>query len=844
MARLVHRTLMYHPRFYLIMIEKVDIYALRKSIFTPKRRVASPMECVHAFSRAIDEILRKLFRDTAVAEGYSDMLCLVATGGYGRGEMCPFSDVDLMALYAEGTPLPVIKSFERHAWDLGLNLGYAARTPSECADLLGDDIVTDAALLESTFITGNVDMFTRYIDRTVRPFFRRRRRRFLEAMRESLVDGVFSSADTLYRIEPDVKNGICCLRDCHRIGWAERVAQEVTGGGSRPMYQFISREDHERLNECYAFLMKVRTELHMQSNRRLDILEVGLQHEVAGAFGYKDGAPAGLMSDFFRAVTHIKQCILSFTEKVYLRQPLIKRVRSALASFSTAYGLKIIDGILQPRSFTHIDTSSATWVLGVFSTAITCHAEVGTSLRNLLRQAAQHFTPEMMRNSECEAVFREILAARRHGGRVLQLMHETGILDLLLPEFTPLTCRVEFDTYHEYTVDQHTMLALRSFDGLSNETETTILRAYLRIVNRRVFRLALLLHDSGKALEGDHCRSGAIIARNAAVRLGFETEEQDMVEFLVYHHLDMSDLSLRRETEDTAVRLFAETVGTIELLDMLYVLTVLDIRHVGSKTWTGWKAVQMAEIFTLAEAFVSGKEPPPRRKQIMPDYQIKTLPEDLRTHEQWLEMLGNDAFQMHTETFTGFHRVTIIARDRIALLSDIAACFIAAGLQIIHAQVFSDDEGRVIDIFDVEPEHTTSMKFEERRERFMETWKKLKNKKTTSSQIVHDKMKRSRIKAVRQLTYQPKVTINNSDSERYTIIEVRAPDRFGLLHTLVSTLSRYGVNIHTARIATAVDSAVDVFYVSDAEGKKIDTTLRVEIIRQVVDEAVGSSVKD
>jgi len=826
--------------------DKPDIQSLRQTIFTQKRRTASPLECVHAYARAVDEILRTLFTRVVSEPEYRDELCMIAIGGYGRGEMCPYSDVDLMLLYSDRVPLTIVKALERQVWDLGFLMGFAARTPAECAGILGDDIVTDSALLESTFITGSMDMFTRYIDCTIRPYFRKKRRSFIEEMRTALVKGVLSPADTIYRIEPDVKSGLCCLRDCQRIAWAERVAQEVTGGASRPRYLYISHDDQERLIESYTFLLKVRTELHMVSKRRLDILEVGLQPLIARSFGYPDGAPAALMSDFFRSVTHVRQCVLSFTEKVYLRQPFVSRIRTLFGSFTTTNGLKVIDGILYLRKSIPIESVTAIWVLGVFSTAITCHAEIGMGLRNLLREAARCLAPDLFNTSEAENSFGEILGARRHAGRIVQIMHETGILDKVLPEFTPLTCKVEFDTYHEYTVDQHTLLALRAFDELVHEREETLQRAYLRIANRRVFRLALLLHDSGKALCGDHCRSGAIIARNAASRLGFTDEEQEVVEFLVYHHLDMSELSLRRETEDTAVRIFAANVATLEQLDMLYVLTVLDIRHVGSRTWTGWKAVQLAEIFKLSEAFIAGsvknignKE---NSKYQVPDYRTETLPEDRVSHEHWLSLLGSDTFQLHTEVFTGFHRVTIVARDRIALLADIAACFIASGLQIISAQVYAAEGGKVIDIFDVEPERTTSMAFDERIERFMTSWKRLEKGSATSAHIVHETMKNRKVKPGRQTACKPDVRINNSDSERYTIIEVRASDRFGLLHTLVSTLSSHAVNINAARIATAVDAAVDVFYVSDADGSKMDTTLRIEIIRNVVLEAVSGTL--
>jgi [protein-PII] uridylyltransferase len=823
-----------------MQITPADVAALRNGIFTPKRRAASPMECLHAYARGIDDLLRKLFSARITSQGGGDEICLVAVGGYGRGEMFPHSDVDIMVLYSERADRSLIKAFERDAWDLGLAMGFVARTVGECSRILGDDCATDTALLEATHITGSTGLFTRLIDLAVRPWFRRRRRWFIDEMRKALIEGVYSTADTLYRIEPDVKNGICCLRDCQRISWAERVAGESFGGQSRPFYQFMSREEQEQLTEAYAFLARVRTELHMLGGRRLDILEVALQHDIAGGFGYPQNSPAELMSDFFRAVTTVKQCILTFTEHVYEDLGWVGKLRSALASFSAGNGLQVIDGVLHLRRgddrYRH---NGAWWAMEVFTTTATCRAEISTMLRNRLREIARQLQPKDFRTGEIESAMCSLLSLRGRSGRIIQLMYETGILELLLPEFAPLACRVEFDTYHEFTVDQHTLLALCAFDDLVKDSDDLVQRVYLRIENRRVFRLALLLHDVGKALEGDHCRSGAILAGNAAERLGFSKKEQRQVEFLVYHHLDLSELSLRREFEEESLRQFAETVGSPELLDMLYLLTVLDIRHVGSRTWTGWKAAQLAELFTLVERFLHERQSGGNESGQTADYQQETMPEDRRKHQSWLETLRSGEMQLHSEAFTGFYRVTVVTHDRISLLSDIAACFIHAGLDIISAQVNTFPQNKIVDMFDVEPDGVTRLSFEERVERFHSAWKRIATEKTSAAAIVEQRLKSYPPKPVRHTLKKPKITVNNSASPSATLIEINTPDRFGLFYTLVTALSSTSNNISGARISTAVDEAVDIFYVTGDDGNKVEDTQQLTVIEKVIVEALS-----
>jgi [protein-PII] uridylyltransferase len=801
---------------------KPDMNSIRKSIFCSPRRFDAPLDCLHDFSAAIDAIISTVF--SRIGEPHRQSLCVVALGGYGRGEMWPYSDVDLMLLYREGTDLDIIRSFERNVWDLGLIIGFSARTPSECSAILGDDYITDTALLEARSICGNPAMFHRLSEEVIKPFFRRRKRAFIDEMMSTLNAGLKSSDDTLYRIEPDVKNGICGLRDCHRIRWVDIVDSVLPNRSGAGKKNLLSSEERDLLEKCYTFIAGIRTELHTTGGRRIDTLEIALQPTIASAIGFLSGGAADLMKEYFNTVTVVRHCIMSLSEKVAAKRRTIGNIRSAIASFDVGNGLRVIDGFLHASGKSSSIKKDAVWIMTVFTTAHSCNTGISAGLRNQVRDAARMLSSTDFRDQVVENGIAEILSAKTDSGRIVDLMHDTGVLGLVIPEFQPLTCRVEFDSYHEYTVDQHSLMALRALDDADKDDDRMVREVFSRMKNLRVLRLALLLHDAGKAIPGDHCRSGAILIRNAASRIGFNDEEQAQAAFLIYNHLKLSELSFRRELEDFSIQQLAEKIGTPEMLDMLYLLTVLDIRHVGSKTWTGWKSMQLEEIHSrIRSILLNGPSDNWKNRLIneTDEYIAATIPEDRPLHEQWLKELGGKSIHLHTEKFTGFYRVSVVTRDRISLLADIAACFVSAGLNILSARINSFSGAGIVDVFDVEPDPVIVLGIDERMERFKASWDRLISGEVVSNEIVEARIKHYPRKPLRRIDTDPSVTFNVKDSPDRTIIEIQAPDRFGLFYTIVNAIGSKRININAARIATSADEAADVFYVTDATNDKI-----------------------
>jgi [protein-PII] uridylyltransferase len=826
---------------------KAQLRERRERVFTPGRRHSSAREVVHAFTREIDDILRGLFAKTVDRWEAFAQTSLVALGGYGRGEMCPYSDIDILLLHDGNVPKAAFEAFTRDLWDLGASVGCVVRTMGECTAILGEDPATDNAMLDCSHVAGREELFRHLVSNVLNPYFRRRQRAFLADICRELHDRVYSSVNTLYRVEPDLKSGFCALRDCQRMIWAERVYDTTVGGRRTPGFHLLGVEGKKGLLAAYESLLKLRVELHMVAGRRLDLLELGLQPEIAANMGFADGDPAALMEDYFRAVTEVRHTVHLFLEQAPRATRVWDAVRRTLGAYPAGPGISVVDGILFQRwGRPPSRQSPVLWMLEVFKSALTCHAVLSIGLRNTIRRMVRELTPADFRKEEVDRGFREIISRYRHVGRILQLMHETTFLEGLIPEFGQLTCRVEYDSYHEYTVDQHILLALCALDEMAQEKDPLVLNVYLHLPRKPLLRLGLLLHDIGKALPGNHSRTGAAIAENVALRLGFDEDETSRIRFLVYNHLAMSELSLRREPEEELIREFAERVGDEENLDMLFLLTVLDIRHVGSRTWTGWKAAQLKDVYQRTAAVLREESRRPLDADEVPpgfdaaSYLRHALPEEREDHRRWLASLAPGELQFHTESLVGFDRLTVVSHDRKGFLSDFVGCLFAEGLWVVQARIHSTTDGRVLDVFDLECDGATAVPFEKRLAGVRKRWEAVCAGTAQAEAMAEERRRRYPQKASRATDSRLEVTLDNEISGHHTVLEVDVPDSSGLLHRLARELAKLDVVIASARIATLIDQVEDVFYITDTDGRKITDPAMCERIRAKVIELCTS----
>jgi UTP:GlnB (protein PII) uridylyltransferase len=813
----------------LASIYKAKIIEKRDAHFGSKESWISPLASVHAYCRDVDNILRDIYQNCIDSPRPDANFCLVALGGYGRRELWPYSDVDILIIHQNQHKSAKLSSAVKLFWNIGLTMGCVVRTISECTAIIGDDLATDTAFLESRFICGNRDLFNKLQKTCIKPYFERHKKDYIEGISAALREGIYSSENSLYRIEPDIKNGICTLRDCQRLLWAERVKCGTKNFAQLHTKSGFSHTETCRFEANYAFLTGLRTQLHIISGQRMDVLETDYQNAIASRCGFGPDGAGRLLEEFFKTVREIRLSLLSFLEKDLSGKSVWNNVRRRFSANEIAAGIAVLDGIIFSRhkKDIHLDTGEA--IIRIFKNTLTFQATLSVEIRNKIRHAIDTINPDDFKSKVVGEIFLDILTWPGSIGQILLVMHETGFLGKLIPAFQTLTCKVEYDQYHEFTIDQHILLALCACDELAHDTDTRIRNIYSS-ANKLILRLTILMHDIGKVQAGDHAQNGAIIAENICERLGLGDSQTDQVRFLVYHHLDISNMSLQREPDDNNIAAFARDIGDRNTLDLLYLLTIVDIRSVGPHTWTGWKAYQLEQLYDRVYQFLNNHGAH-REASISPtdaaipgsSYLRDNLPEEREKHNLWISEIGNKGLQLHQELFAGFERLTVCDYDRTGFLSDIISCFTAEGYNILSARIYSTADGKVLDIFNLEPPDKPRVSAQKRISNIYTKWNFLKTEQMSADDLVRERMKKYPPSALRlsQQKQTVDIRVNNSESQLSTIIEIATADNFGLLHKITRCFHENQVNVVSAKLSTRNDRAVDVFYVTDMAKRKI-----------------------
>jgi len=790
----------------------------------------SPLQTLYAYCHDVDKILCDIYKTYIDADKPAAAFCLVALGGYGRRELWPFSDVDILILHQDQHSSARLSRLVKVFWNIGLNMGCVVRTLSECAAIIGDDLATDTALLESRHICGNRDLFHKLQNIYLKPYFEKNKNKYIAEISAALREGLYSSENSLYRVEPNIKNGICALRDCQRLLWAERVRSGARKFSDLHSKVGFSLTETRSFIANYEFLAGLRTELHLICSQRMDILEMDYQNDIARRYGFGRNGAGQLMEKYFKTVREIRLALLSFLEKDLTGKSIWGDMRSLLSAVEIAPSIAVLDGIVFSRHKKDVHLDTAETIISLFQRALSHRATLSVELRNKVRHAVDAIDQDEFKERIAGDLFLAILAQSSSVGQVLLVMHETGVLGKLIPAFNALTCKVEYDQYHEFTIDQHILLALCACDELEHDPDNKIRHIYQAIEDKLVLRLAVLLHDIGKMQPGDHAQNGAVIAENVCERLGLNEAQTERIRFLVYHHLDMANMSLFREPDDKNMKIFFSDVENKKNLDLLYLLTVVDIRSVGRKTWTGWKAYQLEQLYDrVVDSFNNLKSDQIAGVTSAPlavaddSYLHDILPEDREKHILWLAQTGEAGLGLHLEMFTGFERLTVCADDRVGFLGDVIGCISSEGYNVLSARIYSTPNGKVLDIFHIEPPEKPCLTAQKRIANIYQKWEKIKTRQVSADDLVAERINIYPPPPLRRAQQKNLVDVhlNNTDSPHCTIVEIDTADNFGLLHRIAHCFSENRVNIVSARLSTRNDRAVDVFYVTDASGKKI-----------------------
>ncbi len=841
---------------------------------------ASGAEVVEAFTAVMDRVVG--FLHAAAVEDFArrnvrvNQKCAVlAQGGYGRGELNPFSDVDLLFLYQwKVTPFveSVAEAILYSLWDTGLHVGHAVRSVPECARLAARDLKVRTALLDARFLCGDDDLAAEF-DRVVESdIVRRNPDRFFKEKVEESATRHREYGGSVYLLEPHVKEGEGGLRDLHTALWMARIKFKAKRLREIVQKGVVPESELDAVLESRDFLWKVRNTLHFLSGSHQDQLTFEHQERVAAAFGYRDAgerrAVERFLQDYYLHAARLKR----FADLVIER--CIERPRRLGRIFSRRIraGVRIVGGEITIDDPDVLDDPAE--VVGVFLESQRHGVEIGSRARALLAAAAARLEAACASKAVTQPLL-EILRGRARTYETLRTMHDVGALGALVPEFGQLRCMVIRDFYHIYTVDEHTLRAVMELEqlgaGRHRESCPLLTQVVHEIERPEVLYLAMLLHDVGKGHGQGHSDRGARLAEQVARRLGLDDDDVSHVERLVRHHLLMSHVAQHRDLHDDRVIIdFARHVGSVDVLKRLYVMTFADMRAVAPKVWNNWRDLLLGELYLRTlELFERGEFAEEAREarvervrerlrqqftgrdggaratlqlilQSMPASYFLTTPKQSFAHH--LELLRE--FHESGEEFTcsirhfkdrEFTEFTVCAADRPGLFSMIAGVLAAHGMNILGAQISTSRNGLALDVFRLSHGESTDRVLDEDR------WRRVREslgsvlRGETSVEAMVRRSQRPTVLTRRPLPHiETSVTFDLQDSEYYSLIEVSTRDQIGLLFAITNALYRQGCLIHLAKISTVLHHVYDVFYVTDAAGHKITDWSRMQEICEAV----------
>jgi [protein-PII] uridylyltransferase len=806
-----------------------------------------------------------------------EKLSVMAVGGYGRAEMAPHSDVDLLFLTPKKiTPWAesVIESMLYVLWDLRLKVGHSSRTIKDCLKLGREDYTIRTALLEVRLLAGDAGLATDLGVRLWNDLFSGTGREFIEAKLAERGARHTKQGGQRYMLEPNVKEGKGGLRDLQSLFWIAKYIHRVQRIEELVGLGVFTPEEYWAFEAAEDFLWAVRAHLHLITGREMDQLTFDMQVEVAAHLKYIDHSGRRgvehFMQDYFRHATQVGELtriFLTALEAIHVKnEPMLVGFFRRKRKVKPPYVIRQNRLDIEDEAAFFGDTLN---MLRIFDEALRTGLLLHPQAMRLIAANLSLFDEAMRTDRDAVNIFLGLLLKHGNPERALRRMNELGVLQAFLPEFEPIVAMMQFNVYHSYTVDEHTIQCIKTLSQIEHEEleeELPIASGILkRGINRKVIYIALLLHDIGKGRKEDHSILGARIARNVTPRLGLNKEDCETVEWLVRYHLLMSDMAQKRDLSDPrTIRDFAKAVKTRKRLDLLTVLTVCDIRGVGPSVWNNWKAMLLRNLYRqTADALETGLEELNRENRdveakralraALADWPTKDLRiETGRHYPTYWQGLPTSA---HIVLAKLLHNIPDDA-VRIDLTPDLdrdatCACFAFAdhpglfvrvtgalalvGANVVDARSFTSKDGYACFAFWIQD--AEGKPFEPDR------LPRLRNMitKTLQGEILPREALKSRDKLKKReknFRFPTSITFDNDGSDIYTIIEVDTRDRPGLLHDLSRTLADTNIYISSAVIATYGAQVVDTFYVKDLFGLKIHSVVKQGLLERKLRDAV------
>lgn len=853
------------------------------------RRLVEKPSAGHEIAEAqaflVDQLIR-VIHDHVVTDLYpapnrstGERLAIVAVGGYGRGEMAPHSDVDIAFL----TPIKqtpwceqVIEAMLYFMWDLSLKVGHSSRSLDDMVRMAKSDLTIRTALLESRYVWGDQALYEEARSRFWRDVVQGTERQFVIEKLAERDERHKRMGDSRYVVEPNVKEGKGSLRDLHALYWIGKYIHKVRDPSELVGVGLLTQKEYRAFRRAESFFWAVRCHLHTITRRAEDRLTFDLQREVAARMNFSD-RPGKSAVERFMQMFFLQAKIVGNLTGVFLSQldeQFAKRApRGLLAGFRakarTVKGYKVFGGRIKAPTDDWF-ANDPVRLIEIFVIADREGYEVHPETMRLIARDSVLIRDEVRHDRRANELFLELLTSRNNAEVALRSFNEAGVFGRFVTEFGRVNAQMQFDMYHHYTVDEHTIRAIgllsRIEKGELREDHPLAHEIVHKVRSRRVLYAAVLLHDIAKGRGGDHSVLGAEIAQKLCPRFGFDPDETELTAWLVRQHLMLSATAFKRDLSDgKTIADFVEVIQSVDRLRQLTLLTIVDIRAVGPGTWNSWKRQLIGELYAAAEERlrlghaefgrskrVAAKKAAvaaltPRAAALVEGAGSKfgdaywiAEPEDvIAKNLAQLDAAHDEPLSIQTEYYParGATLVTVIASDHPGLFYRIAGGIHLAGGNIIDARIHTTRNGRAVDNFLVQdPLGRPFMEASQLARLATSIENALANRVRILPQLVAKPDARPRADA---FEVRPRVLFDNKASNRFTVVEVNARDRPALLNRLAHALFESRLMVHSAHIATYGERAADTFYVTDLLGEKLTVATRLKALERRLLEAAS-----
>ncbi len=832
--------------------------------------------CAEFLATAQDAIIQGLYALACKAVGLKapdKALSVIAVGGYGRATLAPGSDIDLLFLVPDGKSAETDKVVEfllYALWDARQKVGHATRTIEDCLALARTDNTIMTSILEARFICGDATLFADMNGRYRKSVVKKSAKQFVSEKLAERDQRHARYGESRYAVEPDIKDGKGGLRDLNTLFWIAKFLFDANSTEELAEKGVFTKEELRLFHKAEDFLWAVRCHLHFISKRGEDKLSFDRQSEMAERLGYK--AHGGLkhverfMRHYFlvaKDVGNLTRIFCASLEAKHLKDaPSLSRMMAKfLPKGKRASGLskdfKLEAGriaLANEKAF----ATDPTNLIRIFKESGATGAEIHPDALQDMRLNLRKIDEPLRKSEEANALFLDCLLESGDPETVLRAMNEAGVLGRFLPEFGKIVAMMQFNMYHHFTVDEHLLRTVGVLRGLEDGTLTgdhpLSAALFPTLTSRRALFVAGLLHDIAKGRDEDHSIAGERVVREMCPRLGLSAADTETVAWLVRHHLLMSETAQMRDLNDFKTILdFVGIVQSPERLKLLVILTVADIRAVGPGVWNGWKGQLLRTLYAEAEPLLTGGHTAVGRKERVAEAQQHFLQQNptmseaeknvtLHRHYDayWLNVPMDQKIRHHalisraasrdvttdvkSDAFAAVTEVTIYAPDHPRLLATITGACAAANANIIGAQIFTTTDGMALDTILLQREFAEEADEKRRALRVADTiTKALRGQLRLKEAMAQAKKTEYRAQA---FSVEPRVIIDNTSSNKHTVIEINGLDRVGLLHHLTDALFQLNLNIVSAHITTFGEKIIDVFYVTDLTGAKITSETR------------------